>query len=62
METDERWVTLPEAARATGISLDTWRRWCQRGRVPHTTVFGKHRVKWSAVVQVMESGGAPLAR
>jgi excisionase family DNA binding protein len=42
METDERWVTLPEAARATGISLDTWRRWCQRGRVPHTTVFGKH--------------------
>jgi excisionase family DNA binding protein len=60
METDERWLTLPEAARATGISLDTWRTWCQRKRVPCTKVFGKYRVTWSTVTQVMERGG-PVA-
>jgi excisionase family DNA binding protein len=54
--TDERWLTLPEAAQATGISLDTWRRWCQQGRVPCTKTFRKNRVKWSEVERIMETG------
>ena len=39
---EEGWVTLDEAARATGVSRSTLRSWYRGGRVPSRMVSGTH--------------------
>jgi transposase len=51
----EGWVTLAEAAAATGLSRSTLRSWYRRGEVPSTMVAGRHGpqrlVRLDAVVE-----------
>lgn len=39
---DEGWVTLDEAAAATGVSRSTLRSWYRGGRIPSQMVSGVH--------------------
>lgn len=39
---DEGWVTLEEAASATGVSRSTLRSWYRSGRIPSRMVAGLH--------------------
>lgn len=39
---EEGWVTLDEAAQATGVSRSTLRSWYRAGRIPSRMVAGVH--------------------
>jgi len=43
--TDLQFLTLPEAARRTGVSIDTLRRHVKEGTLPGALTAGKYRIR-----------------
>lgn len=43
--TEPQYLTLPEAARRTGVSIDTLRRHVKEGILPGALTAGKYRIR-----------------
>lgn len=53
-----KFVTLPEASRSLGISIDTLRRRVKDGTIPAVLLAGKYRIREDHLREWVESQAA----